>query len=189
MIRFTKYFFAVVTCILLLSSCNENLKRKELEIQKREQAVLEKEKSIALIESEYLKLQKMRDSIVSIQDSITVHTLPVDIQGKWNGKLVCIESNCTDYVVGDVRMDEWEITEDRGQIIAKNSNKVGVIRVYRGKYEGNSIQLFSESEPTAPKSRSFKIEFTTIAEKKLSGSREIRVDNACLSKFTIELSR
>lgn len=189
MMKFTKYIFAAATILFLFSSCNENIKRKELEIQKREQAVLQKEKSIALIESDYLKLQKMRDSIISIQDSISVHVLPIDIQGRWNGKLVCTESNCTDYVVGDVRMDEWEISEDKGNIIAKNINKVGVIRVYTGKYEGNSIQLFSESEPTSPKNRHFKIEFTTMTEKKLSGFREIRVDNSCLSKFTIELSR
>ncbi len=186
--KFIKYFTAVLYLFVFIS-CGEGLKKKQQEVHEREIALLEKEKNFALKEAEYHKLLQMKDSLISQKDSIAVKRLPVDITGKWNGKMICTDSNCTDYVVGDVRVDEWEITQDKGVLIAKNVNKTGVVRVYNGSYDGTRIHFTSQSEPEAPNLRIFKIELGTITANRLAGSREIQVDNTCSSIFSVELLR
>ena len=182
-----------VRCILpflvlfLMVSCNGNEKHQELE--KRETELAAKEKSFADKEAEYQSLIKMRDSIFSKNDSVKINPLPVSITGKWNGKMVCTESNCPEYVVGDTRVDEWEITEENGGITATNLNKTGVVRVYKGKYDGSALRLSFASDPDAEKQLDFKIDFTTLENNKLFGSREVQVNKSCLSKFSIELTR
>lgn len=179
----------IISTVFLFISCKEELKNKQQEIQKREDSLFAKEKRFALKEAEYTKLLKMRDSIIATRDSTNIISLPVNIDGKWNGRVVCIESNCQDYVVGDTRVDEWEIIVEQNEVTLKDINKAGVVRVYKGQYDGSVIRVTSSSDPEAEKQRTFKIELNSIEERKISGIREVQVNNACSSKFSIELTR
>ncbi len=189
MIRIRAYKFLISVLLLMLVGCQEGDAQKQTDLHKRDSLLTVKEKEFALKAADYQSLLELRDSLNMLKDSVNVNPLPVSITGNWTGKLVCTHSNCTDYVVGDVRTDEWQLSEEDGKIVAKNVNKTGVVRMYTGEYNGTEILLTSQNTPEAPVNRTFKIEFGTVSADRLAGTREIQVDQSCTSVFSIELVR
>ncbi|MDC8103068.1 hypothetical protein ACNFU2_21000 [Chryseobacterium sp. PTM-20240506] len=172
---------------LLLLSCDNRQKEKDL--LEREQQLLEKEKLFAHKESEYQALIKMRDSIFTRKDSAKVMTWPEEISGDWNGKVICTESNCNDYVVGDQRTDTWEFDSDSTQLVAKIINNNNLIRLYSGKFENNEIKLNFKTDSAAKKKVEMNILLNDISDTKIRGTRTVITDNNCTAKFSVELTR
>ncbi|UZT99447.1 hypothetical protein ODZ84_07750 [Chryseobacterium fluminis] len=177
-------FLSVI--VLLLTGCDH--KDKERNIALREQQLLEKEKSFAKKELEYQSLLKMRDSIFAKKDSVQILKWPEEIAGSWNGKVICTESNCSDYVVGDQRTDTWEFDSDSTQLVTKIINNNNLIRVYSGKFDHNEIKLNFKTDSTAAKKVEMNILLNDISDNKIRGTRTITVDN-CMAKFSVELIR
>lgn len=175
--------------LFLLASCTQDLNQQKLELQKREMALKEKENAFALKQADYQLLSQMRDSIVSSRDSLDIHPKLQLIKGKWKGKIVCTESNCPEYVVGDTRIDDWQLEVVGGIVTAKNLNKSGFIRVYKGGIENNQLKLNYRSPANAEKILNIDIVFPDLSASNLSGSRNVQIDGKCQSKYTIELTR
>ncbi|ASK32716.1 hypothetical protein CEY12_08295 [Chryseobacterium sp. T16E-39] len=171
----------------LLLSCDNRQKEKKL--LEREQQLLEKEKLFAHKESEYQALIKMRDSIFSKKDSIQIMKWPTEISGSWNGKVICIESNCSDYVVGDQRNDTWEFDSDSIQLVTKIISNSNLIRLYSGRFENNEIKLNFKTDSTAKKKVDMNILLNDISDTKIRGTRTVMTDNNCTAKFSVELTR
>jgi hypothetical protein len=142
-------FFILFAGSFLLISCD--YKEKEKSLTEREMQLLEKEKTFAKKESEYQSLLKMRDSIFSKKDSVKIALWPAEIAGPWSGKVICTESNCSDYVVGDQRTDTWEFDSDSIHLFAKIINNNNLVRVYSGKFENNEIRLNFRTDSTSQK--------------------------------------
>ncbi|WEK71270.1 MAG: hypothetical protein P0Y62_06850 [Candidatus Chryseobacterium colombiense] len=174
--------------LLLLVNCNNKDKTKELAL--KEQQLLEKEKLFAQKEAEYNALLKMRDSIFSTRhsDSIKIIKWPDTIAGSWTGKVICTESNCSDYVVGDQRTDIWEFASDSIQLFTKIINNNNLVRSYSGNFENNEIKLNFKTDSTAKKKVDMNVLLNDISADKIRGTRTIAVDN-CLAKFSVELIR
>ncbi|MEC5394106.1 hypothetical protein [Bergeyella sp. RCAD1439] len=181
---------AMATGLLLgATSCHD--KTKEAKLQQWEQSLQQRETEWANKDRDYQKLVQMRDSLRASQpqDSLMSTPLPFDMTGSWNGKIVCTESNCQEYVVGDVRVDRWELKETNGVITLLNYNKSGVVRSYTGDFDGQSIRVKYSNEPDAQKKLDLKIDLSNLQPNRLSGVREAKVDEACTAKFSIELTR
>jgi hypothetical protein len=189
MYRMNKYIPAsMILMTLMLSACCSN--EKEQELITREQALLEKEKMFAAKDAEYQILLRMRDSILSsIKDTPAVYMLPETIVGQWSSKVVCTESGCPDYVIGDQRTDIWEFINDSTRIIVKNINNNNVIRVYSGTYDGNLIHLAFKTDSTAEKQVEMNVWLNDIKESKIRGVRNVVIDNKCTAKFSVDLDR
>lgn len=172
--------------LFILSGCNDNEKEKNLVA--REQQLLEKEKLFAKKESQYQALLKMKDSIFSKKDSVKIVKWPAEISGSWSGKVICTESNCSDYVVGDQRTDIWEFDNDSTQLVAKIINNNNLVRLYSGKFENNEIKLNFKTDSTAKKKVEMNVLLSDISDIKIRGTRTIAVDN-CMAKFSVELIR
>jgi len=170
-----------------LISCNN--KEKEGRLALREQQLLEKEKAFAQKESEYQALLRMRDSIFSKKDSLKAMIWPAEIAGTWNGKVICTESNCSDYVVGDQRTDIWEFDSDSTQLVTKIINNNNLIRLYSGKFDNNEINLNFKTDSTAKKNVEMNVLLNDISANKIRGSRTITAGNGCIAKFSVELVR
>lgn len=164
-------------------------KEKENNLIFKEKQLLEKEKLFAQKESEYQALLKMRDSIFAKKDSVKITIWPTEIAGSWNGKVICTESTCSEYVIGDQRTDIWEFDHDSTQLVAKIINNNNLVRVYSGKFESNEIKLNFKTDSTAKKKVEMNILLNDISDNKIKGTRTIVVDNNCLAKFSVELTR
>ena len=163
--------------LLLLTSCKQSENTDQL--KERETALLIKEKEFASKELEYESLKAMRDSLQHASNTIAVLKIPQNIIGKWNGKMICTDSNCSENVIGDQRNDFWEISQDSVKII----NKSGGERRYAAKYTGSEIKLNSENNLSL-------ITLQLSEEKigRIKGSRELTGNN-CVSKFSVELDK
>lgn len=178
--------FIIITISFLLIACND--KKKETDLMMREKQLLEKEKLFAQKESEYQALLKMRDSIFSKKDSVKIAVWPEEVAGLWTGKVICTESNCNDYVVGDQRTDTWEFDSDSLQLSTKIINNNNLVRTYSGKFENNEIKLNYKTDSTAKKKVEMNVLLNEISPSKIRGTRTITIDN-CMAKFSVELIR
>ncbi len=181
-----KFLLFLVFVFLIPLSCNDTSR-----LEKREQILAEKEQRFALKEAEYLDLLKMRDSIMSKKDTlIDDKNWPSTIAGKWNGKIICKESSCSDYAVGDLRNDTWEFVSDS---LNKSVNVYNInnqlVRTYSAKMENEEIKLNFHSDSTSAKKVEMNVVLNSFSPKKIQGNRTVSVNSNCSASFTVELSR
>lgn len=173
---------------IFLFSCKENEREKQLDA--REKLLSEKENVFSQKEAEFDALLKMRDSLYAKKaDSIVIPTWPEDILGKWTGKVICTESNCSDYVIGDQRKDIWEFVNDSLQTSVNVYSKNNLVRTYAGKLENNEIKLNFKTDSTSSKLVDMNILLNEISPEKIRGKRTITVNNNCSAVFSVELVR
>lgn len=187
MLRFIK---VLILCYfsLLFVSCNDHIKEKQLDA--RAKALTEKENMFAQKESEFKLLLRMRDSLYANQkNSVAVPAWPSAILGKWNGKVICTDSKCSDYVLGDQRSDIWEFINDSLKAAVNVYSNNNLIRTYTGKLENNEIRLNFKTDSTSSKYVDMNILLDEISPSIIRGKRTININNKCSAEFSVELIR
>ena len=173
---------------LLLFSCKQNEREKQLDA--REKLLSEKENVFSQKEAEFDALLKMRDSLYAKKiDSVIIPAWPDALLGKWNGKVICTESNCSDYVIGDQRTDVWEFVNDSVRTAVNVYSNNNLVRTYSGKMENNEIKLNFKTDSTSSKLVDMNILLNEISPAKMRGKRTITVNNNCSAVFSVELVR
>ena len=162
---------------IILTSCDDP--KKDNQLKEREKSLQIKEQEFAAKEQDYESLKAMRDSLEQVSDTASVLKIPVKILGKWNGKMICTDSNCSENVIGDQRNDIWEFSEDGVKII----NKSGGERIYTAKYNGSEIKLSSENNISA-----ITLHVSDERVERMKGTRELTGSN-CISKFSVDLEK
>ncbi len=174
--------------VFTLTACGN--KDRQEELTEREVTLLEKEKQFALKEAEYKLLLQVRDSVQSLEDNEpTPVAWPQGMAKKWNARVVCVASNCTDYVVGDQRSDVWELGDESGKLVVKAINNNKLVRLYLAQYENNAIRLHYITESAASKQVVMQVALTEITASRMRGVRAVSVDNKCTAVFSVELNR
>lgn len=161
----------------MLTSCDNP--DKDNQLKQREMNLLTKEQEFAAKEQDYESLKALRDSLEHATDTIAATKIPANIIGKWNGKMICTESNCSENVIGDQRNDIWEFSETGVTII----NKSGGERTYRAKYTDTEIKLTSENNIST-----ITLQLSDERTGRIKGTRELTGNN-CLSKFSVDLEK
>jgi hypothetical protein len=185
---FFKYSLFLAILCAFLSACRDNQKEQELVI--REQQLLDKEKQFAMKEADYQSLVKMRDSLLAVVDtSGTIQSWPAEIAGLWNGKSVCRESNCNEYVIGDQRSNFWEFVSDSTGLYTRILNNNQVVRVYHAQFDSTHIQLYFQSDSSSAKNLDLRVELDRGNPSLIKGMQTIGIDKSCSAKFSIELTR
>ena len=131
----------------------------------------------------------MRDSIKNTEDSVAVNSLPENIPGKWNGKMICTESSCAEHVIGDQRTDVWEFSKKGKTVLAKVTDRSGNLKIYSGNYSGLELRLNSNEDSTATRKTEINLILNDLQKNNLKGTRKITGDNNCVAKFTLELEK
>ncbi|SEJ26841.1 hypothetical protein SAMN04487995_3864 [Dyadobacter koreensis] len=183
-----KTFFAILlSCILIWGCQNE---QKEQQLAQREQAVSKKEQEFALKEADYISLLKMRDSLLTKKDTLIIQHWPENIAGLWSGRSVCRESNCSEYVIGDQRANQWEFISDSTglytRVIDKNNKTV---RVYNARFDSTGINLQFSSDTSATKMATLTVDLNPLTNEVLKGIQTININQSCTAKFYVELTR
>lgn len=173
--------------LFFLNSCD--YRKKNTELSEREKKLAEREKEFSKKENEYNSLIRLRDSLHSKKDSTATVVLPQNIIGKWSGKIICSESTCPENMIGDIRTDTWEFSENSSVISAKVTDKTGNIRVYTGTYNGSEMHLTNKNDSAAVKKPEITIILNDIQDGKIKGSREMTSENNCVSRFSVDLEK
>ena len=179
----------VLILILFSISCSN---KKEQELIERENILLQREKKFADKEAEYELLLKMKDSIQStivVKDTLPkVQVWPDSLKTKWNSKMVCRESNCSNYVIGDQRTEVWDFVSDSIGIYANVLNNNELKRVFRGQYLVNKIVLDSAIESSSRNNIKINVVLDDIKKNVIKGTQTITGQNNCTAKFSVELT-
>lgn len=182
-----------LSCLIIIgftfiTSCNDT--KREEELIQREKALAQKELQFEKKEAEFFSLTKMRDSLNSIKDTTIYRTWPDSVSGIWSSKVICTESNCSDYVIGDQRVDNWEFTQDSTGLITRVlNNKNEIVRTYNAKFSPKGILLQFKTDSLAERQVVMDINLDNIKSDKLIGKRKISIDNNCSAMFNVELTR
>ncbi len=178
--KITLHILSIFT--FLIACTGEN---KEQQLLLREQQLAEKEKAFAAKEIEYEKLVALRDSLENEPTTPEItETLPEQIIGTWNGKMICTETNCADHAVGDQRTDIWHFTADGMKMV----NKTGGERLFTGNMVGGELKLTSEPMENSVYSE-ITLDLTELSVGRIKGTRNLTGKNDCLAKFSVELEK
>lgn len=175
-----------LTCLFI--SC-EN--KKELELQNREKALNLREQKITELESEYKSLLFFRDSIQTLKDTLksdSIKEWPKTIQGTWNSKMLCKESNCSKYVIGDQRNETWQFVSDSTGIYTNVLNNKKLTRVFQAKYMEDKILLEFRSDSVSKNSVKMNVVLDDIKDNVIKGIQTIIGQDDCTAKFSVELT-
>ncbi|MFD2941904.1 hypothetical protein [Flavobacterium notoginsengisoli] len=178
-----------LTILLIMCSCSN---RKEQELILRENALLEREKQFEDKEAEYDKLLKMKDSLLSVskvKDTLPkIQEWPDNLKTKWNSKMVCRESNCGNYVIGDQRSEIWEFISDSTGMYTNVVSNNQIKRVFTGQYLENRIVLDSAKETSAKTKIKVSVVLDDIKNNIIKGTQTITGQDNCTAKFSVELT-
>lgn len=178
----------VLLTILFVSGCIDQ--DRETRLAQRESLLQEREHEFALKEADYQSLLRMRDSILASQtDTVMQEYWPAEVIGLWNSKVVCVESDCTSYVIGDVRSDQWEFGYDSTRLVSKVHSNDHLVRIYQGSYRDSTIGLVFATDSAAAKQVLMRITINEIGPDKMRGTRTVMVDKSCTAKFSVELTK
>lgn len=172
----------LLSLTFVVSACIDP--QKEQALKERELKLFTKEQEFEAKQQEYEMLKKMRDSLMQQPDTTKIATLPEKILGRWNGKVICTESNCSEHVVGDLRNDTWEFSQDSVRII----NNSGGERVYTSQINGSEIKLTSSNNVIKNNKIEIILQLPSEHPNRMKGLREITRDN-CTAKFSVDLEK
>lgn len=183
-----KLLLLFLTCLFI--SC-EN--KKELELQNREKALVLREGQLAKKEADYKSLQLFRDSIIALKDTVkdaaeSVKEWPKNIQGVWNSKMLCRESNCSKYVIGDQRNESWQFSSDSTGIYTNVLNNKKLIRVFKAKYIEDKILLEFNSDSISKNKTKMSVVLDDIQDNVIKGIQTITGQDNCTARFSVELT-
>ena len=180
----------LVFLICLFISC-EN--KKELELQNKEKALILREEKLADKETEYQSLLLFRDSISALHDSVkntseSLKEWPKKVQGIWNSKMLCRESNCSNYVIGDQRNESWQFSSDSTGIYTNVLNNKKLIRVFKAKYIEDKIHLEFSSDSISKNKTKINVVLDDIQDNVIKGTQTITGKDNCIARFSVELT-
>ena len=178
----------ILACIFI--SCES---KKELELQKREKALDLREQQLAEKEADYKSLLLMRDSIVAVKDSIqndaaALKEWPENLRGIWNSKMLCRESNCSNYVIGDQRNESWQFIADSTGIYTNVLNAKKLVRVFKAKYIDDKIILEFNSDSISKNRTKMNVVLDDIKDNVIKGTQTITGQDNCIARFSVELT-
>lgn len=178
----------LLTCVLI--SCES---KKKLELENREKALILREEEFEKKEADYKALLLMRDSLSNLKDTTTnipelIKEWPIALQGFWNSKMLCRESNCNQYVIGDQRNESWEFISDSTGIYTNVINNKKLVRVFKAKYIADKIMLEFSSDSIAKNKVKINVVLDDIKDNVIKGSQTITGQDNCTARFSVELT-
>ncbi|PXY46222.1 hypothetical protein [Flavobacterium hydrophilum] len=174
----------------LFISC-EN--KKELELQNREKALTLREEQLADKEADYQSLLIFRDSVTALKDSVnnpaeSLKEWPKTIQGIWNSKMLCRDSNCNQYVIGDQRNETWQFSSDSTGIYTNVLNNKKLVRVFKARYIEDKIQLEFNSDSISKNKTKINVVLDDVKDNVIKGTQTITRQGNCTARFSVELT-
>ena len=166
----------------------QQLEKRETELNQKEQELLLKEKTLQLKEEELLKKEHGLDSS---SDSMKIDSVYYDpeLVGVWSVTMNCIETNCPGSAVGDVRIENWSLTYQNNNIIARVIDNNQLVRVYSGISNSNTIELnYQQFDSGANKNTYMVVRLEQSAKGRLTGRRETsRMPENCKIVYSVEM--
>ncbi|MBZ4192314.1 hypothetical protein [Niabella beijingensis] len=179
--------------VFMLCSCGFEERRKQLDereraINAREQAVMLKEKEIRLAEDSLKRYAEKMDSASRILAE-QVLPLPDSLAGSWNVTMVCSQTNCSGFAVGDIRKENWLLSGNGSTVGVRAMQGDKLIRVYTGSFTGTGLKLSTPETEASQPSATMQVTLKIDNVNKMSGQRLIIQADGCETTFKVDMDR
>ena len=102
--------------------------------------------------------------------------------------MLCRESNCNQYVIGDQRNETWQFLSDSTGIYTNVLNNKKHIRIFKAKYVEDKIQLEFNSDSISKNKTKINVILDDINENVIKGIQTITGQDNCTARFSVELT-
>jgi hypothetical protein len=191
-----KYLFIIsVTLFFSLSACKTDnrekmLAQKAAQLDTMERQLEQRRQSLALKEAELLRKEKLIDSISTRTITDTLGRLHPGLPGLYNVAMRCTETTCPESAVGDTKSEQWQLTIADNQVIAEAMSNQKIVRVYKGRYSGNTIELVAQADTaSALPAGQMIVRLQEVGENQLRGTREITRQDNCRIVYELNLQK
>lgn len=190
MIILLRYTGTVCCLVLWLASCNtENqkqaLRKREMALEQREQQLQAREQELSLREAAFAAKVQAADST---RTADTLQTAPAALTGTWNVQMTCTETSCAGSAIGDVKTEQWQLTNENNTLVARATAKGQLVRVYTGTYHNGAIELSEERASAAdPALAQMVVRLKPVSPTRMEGQREIIRENDCRILYALQL--
>lgn len=179
-------FFVLI--VVVFSSCGfkereKALKAKETELNAKQQQLLLWEQQLTQKELDLNDREHKLDSTRKGMDSVVVQNK--NIEGVWQVKMQCVETNCEGSAIGDVKSERWEFDNTETGVVVKAYTGTALTRIYNGNYTNNGLKLIDNNLQSKT---NMEVTLRFLKEGKMDGIREIILPN-CKTTFTINAAR
>lgn len=189
-----KYIILLFVIVFVTSGCGLRereleLEKKTTEVNRKEQELLLKEKSLELKEDELSKKEKLLDSSAKnpVDSFFAQHP---QLPGKWNVTMRCTETTCPGSAVGDIKNEQWEISYQDNQIVARAFSDNKLVRFYSGSNNGGTVELSTEPDNPDPLlSTKMIVRLQEIKETEIHGQREIIRPDNCHIIYSLDFKK
>lgn len=177
--------------LLVLCSCTD---RKQEGLYQREQELQLRENAFAAKEKEYKELLNLRDSLRQADSlknaaaGVIARTWPDSLAGAWNSRMLCRESSCKNYVIGDQRTEKWVFSSDSLGLTVQVMDNDKLKRQLRAELSTSGIRLSLEPDTIATGSIRITGSLDDIRSKLIRGSQSLTGKDNCTAKFSVELT-
>ena len=135
----------------------------------------------------------MRDSILAVNKTLKevpppIQNWPEGMHVTWNSKMVCRETGCGNYVIGDQRNEVWQFRSDSTGLYTTVLNNDKVVRILRAQYQNNTITLNSSTDSISKYKMSISVVLDDIKKDVIKGTQIILGQDNCAAKFSVELT-
>jgi hypothetical protein len=184
----------LLCAISLLSGCDSDERARELEkrteeLDKREETLVIMERALKLKEEDLVQREKSLDSSASAQPPDTLASVLPAVAGMWSVTMRCTETTCPGSAVGDVKTEQWDLSFQANQVIAKAINEKKVTRVYSGHFLDNMFQLSADTDSTATPAARILVRFEQVRKDEMRGERQIIRGDECRIVYSLELRK
>jgi hypothetical protein len=102
----------------------------------------------------------------------------------------CVETDCAGSAIGDSKNEQWEFSNEHGQVLVRASVNNKVVRVYSGQLQGSELQLTAQHQEgeTLPDAI-ITAQLQLAADQRLEGRREINRPDNCRIVYALTLTR
>ena len=187
--------FFLVLFLLTAVGCDTQkrekvLQLKEAELNRRDQELLIREQTVQLKEEELLNREKLLDSLTNNNVADTLLTLHPALPGLYNVTMRCTETTCAGSAVGDTKNEQWEVSFENNTVVVKAMADKKLVRLYKGTYVGNSIELTAQTDAsTATQPGNMIVRLQETNDKGLDGTREITRPENCRIIYDLDLQK
>ncbi|HLU18141.1 MAG TPA: hypothetical protein VKZ76_08840 [Edaphocola sp.] len=186
---------ALVCCLaILISACGfeerkQALDARESALVQREQELLLREKMLIQLEDSVRQSIARKDSTEFMLQQLGI-ALPDSLAGVWTVNMMCTQTNCTGFAVGDIRKETWvfEQEDSASTVYVKAMQGETLIRIYSGIFDGADFVL---STPIGNEAQSGKmnVKLNLNTASKLTGQRVIYQPDGCTTTFKVDAER
>jgi hypothetical protein len=102
--------------------------------------------------------------------------------------MTCTEATCPGSAVGDLKLEQWNLSYDGQHVVARASSRGKLVRTYSGLYTGGNLELTGHHD-TLTRDTRMVVRLRVLEDNKIDGEREIIRNDDCKIVYALQFNK